>query len=199
MIKKILLYGGAFNPPHTGHQRLLAAAIEAVEPDLTLVTPSEVSPHKGTKAAPFFDRMYMSRVFLDCGGAVKISGMERSGRRRKSYTVKTVKRLRDRYPGAEIFLLIGSDMLFSFDEWHLYRRLLSMVTLVAAPRNEGDRAALKPEVERIARMGGRVLLLDITPMELASTELRNTLRANGDTKGKLDPFVANYAKKRKLY
>lgn len=199
MIQKLLLYGGAFNPPHLGHERLLKGAIEAVRPDLTLVAPSEVSPHKEGAPVPFFDRAYMCRTFLDCGGDIRISGMENSGARRKSYTINTVQRLRKKYPKAEIYLLIGSDMLRSFDTWRQYRRLLSMVTLVAAGRGDSSPKQLLDAKTAIEKSGGRVLLLGLEPLVVSSTEIREKLKQGQDTAGLLSDFVARYAAKRKLY
>lgn len=199
MIKKLLVYGGAFNPPHLGHERLLKAAIEEVKPDLALVTPSEVSPHKDGTPVPFADRAHMSRTFLSCGDVVKVSGMENTGACRKSYTINTVQRLKKKYPKADIYLLIGSDMLLTFDEWRLYRRLLSMATLVAAGRGDSSAKELEHAKETIEKQGGRVILLDMEPLKVSSTEIREKLRNKQDTTGLLSDFVADYAIKRKLY
>lgn len=199
MIQKLLVYGGAFDPPHLGHERLLKTAIGEVQPDLTLVTPSEVSPHKDGAPVPFADRAYMCRTFLDCGGRVKISGMEDSGARRKSYTINTVQRLQKKYRGATIYLLIGGDMLRTFDEWRLYRRLLSRVILVAAGRGDGTQAELEQAKREIERLGGRVMLLDMEPIKVSSTEIRARLKQGQSITGLLSDFVADYAIKRKLY
>ncbi len=197
MIRRLLMFGGAFNPPHLGHERLLCSAIEAIKPDLTLVIPSEVSPHKDNARVPFADRAYMSRTFKDCGGNIRISGMENSGRRRKSYTIKTVKRLHKNYPQAELFLLVGSDMLEYFEHWHLYRRLVSMVTLVAARRAVHD-IDLEQCAHKIRQLRGKVLLLTNEPVVVSSTEVRDALRSKKKTDG-ISAFVQQYAEKRKLY
>jgi nicotinate-nucleotide adenylyltransferase len=196
---RILLYGGAFNPPHLGHERLLAGAIAAVRPDVTLVVPSEVSPHKDNADVSFFDRAYMCRTFLTCGKIIKISGMENSGRRRKSYTIQTVKRLRRRYPGADVFLLVGSDMLLSFDTWRLYRRLLSMVTLVAAPRNDVDEHKIQQGIAAVEKLGGSVLRLELAPLDITSTEVRKALAQGDPAQDRVSAFVSDYAMQRKLY
>ena len=198
-MKKLLVYGGAFNPPHLGHEKLLAAAIDVIEPDLVLVTPSEVSPHKYSEATPFFDRAYMSRTFLKLGGNVKISGIENTGKRRKSYTINTVRRLKKKYRGCEIFLLIGSDMLVTFTGWHLYRRLCTMVTLVAAGRQSGDRQEMEMAKKEVEKLGGRVVLLDFKPLEASSTEIRDSLKNGKNAKGLISDFVARYVGERKLY
>jgi nicotinate (nicotinamide) nucleotide adenylyltransferase len=198
-MKKLLVYGGAFNPPHLGHEKLLAAAMGVIEPDIVLVTPSEVSPHKDSETVPFFDRAYMSRTFLGLGENVKISGIENTGKRRKSYTINTIKRLKKKYKDYEIYLLIGSDMLVTFSEWYLYRRLCSMVTLVAAGRQSTDGKKMEQTKKEIERMGGRVVLLDFEPLEVSSTEIRSIFKNSNNAKGLISGFVARYVNERRLY
>ncbi len=196
---RILIYGGAFNPPHLGHAHLLRAAIARIRPSLTLVTPTAVSPHKAAAWISLTLRAQMCRVFRDCGGAVKISEIERANRWDKSYTVKTVRRLRKKYPGAQLFLLVGSDMLLSFERWRRWRRLLAMTTLVAAPRDESERDALKQKQRWLERAGGRVILLDCGAVPMSSTGIRARLAAGEPTDGLLDPRVRAVIDRHGLY
>ncbi len=199
-MERILLYGGAFNPPHKGHELLLKKAIEAIKPTLTVVTPSGVSPHKHNAETPFADRLNMaSLAFKSCGKRVKVSGIERGGKHTKSYTFKTVRKLKKKYRGSEIFLLIGSDMLITFSEWHLYRRLLSEVTIVAASREDEAEGEVEAARERLEREGARVLILRFEPVEISSTEIRGLLAKKGSTDAFLSDGVSAYIRKRKLY
>ncbi len=198
-MRKILVYGGSFNPPHLGHEKLLRAAIDFVKPALTLVVPSAVSPHKSAAATPLGVRAELCRTFLGCGETVRVSEIERAGRHDKSYTLKTLRRLRKIYTDAEFYLLIGSDMLLSFEQWHRYRRILTMVALVAASREGDDRAALEAMKRRLERRGGRVLLMEYEPLPLSSTEVREK-RARGEAVETLvSPYVAAAMEKYGLY
>lgn len=198
-MKKILLYGGAFNPPHIGHEFLLKSAIEAIKPDLTLVVPSSVSPHKHNAAVPFFDRFVMAKTFLKCGENVRVSGIEKAGKHQKSYTLKTVRRLKKKYKDAKIYILIGSDMLTSFDEWHRYRRLLSEAVIVAASRDDLDDQRVDEAAKRLKREGGDIRVLRIKPIEMSSTEIRERIFRKQDVKGFLSDEVERYISKRNLY
>ena len=84
---KILAYGGAFNPPHLGHMLLLSEAIKAVEPDMTFVIPSDVSPHKRTQYTPFYDRAAMCRCFKECGEGVVVSEIEKCKNKKKKLII----------------------------------------------------------------------------------------------------------------
>ena len=55
-----------------------------------------------------------------------------------NYTVLTVEKLARDYPGAQLYLAIGSDMLLSFDGWHRWQDILRLAHLVVTSRNVGD-------------------------------------------------------------
>ena len=54
---KALLFGGTFDPPHVGHMNNLRAAMQAVQPDVVLVMPAGIPPHKHASATPGHVRM----------------------------------------------------------------------------------------------------------------------------------------------
>ena len=144
---KICIYGGSFNPPHLGHTAALRAVRAAIRPELTLVIPDRIPPHKElTAGSPEpAERLLMTMLAFSGEPGVEVSDMElhRSG---KSYTADTVRELRACNPDAELYLVIGTDMLTTFEEWHDFRYLLGQVTLVALarPSDEHD------EVERFS-------------------------------------------------
>ena len=144
---KICIYGGSFNPPHLGHTAALRAVRAAIRPDLTLVIPDRIPPHKElTAGSPEpAERLLMTMLAFSGEPGVEVSDMElhRSG---KSYTADTVRELRACNPDAELYLVIGTDMLTTFEEWHDFRYLLGQVTLVALART-GDE---HDEVERFS-------------------------------------------------
>jgi len=195
--EKLLFYGGAFDPPHSGHRKLLEAAVEAIRPDITLVIPTGVSPHKKASRTPFRDRVHMARLAFSGTGEAVVSTME--GRGGRSYTIKTLRKLKKKYPGREIYMLIGSDMLITFRQWHLYRRILSMVTLVAGCRKDMDSGSFRDAAASLEKEGARIVILDFRPDEISSSELRRTITEGSVPEGLLDSGVEAYIKKRGLY
>ena len=196
---RVLMYGGAFNPPHKGHMLLLEEAIKAVKPDRTLVVPSDVSPHKRTQYTPFRDRANMARCFKECGDNVVISEIEKAKNKKKSYTVKTLRRLEKRFPEADLFLVIGSDMLFTFRQWHQWRRILSMCTLVIAARDDESIDKLENVLADLSKDGAKGMILRTKPIDISSTELRNMIRDGKDCKEYLPQSVSSYILKHRLY
>ena len=150
--QKIILFGGTFDPPHNGHMTLLAGAIEAVRPDLVLVEPAGTPPHKragGTSAA---HRLAMCECFRPLFPELVLDTTE-IARGGKSYTIDTVRQMNVRYPGAQLYFPMGSDMLLWFRNWAAYRELLRRVVLVAHLRTGEDAAPVREYAAGLAAEG----------------------------------------------
>lgn len=168
---KVLLYGGTFDPPHNGHMNNLRAALELVRPDRAIVMPAGIPPHKAASTTPGEVRLAMCACFTALSPVVEVSDWEirRGGR---SYTFNTLEMLQQQYPGAELFLSIGSDMLLSFPRWNRWRDILQMATLVVESRRPGDAMALHTAAQQLQASGGRVLFARAESCPCASSSLR---------------------------
>ena len=136
---RIAVYGGSFNPPHPAHVRAARLAYEALQPDKLLIIPAADPPHKQlAEGSPDpQERFELTRIAFRGFPEAEVSDMElvRGG---ESYTSDTVAELAAEYPGAEIFFVIGTDMLTSFERWHNFRDILALSALAVLPRDEGD-------------------------------------------------------------
>lgn len=195
---KLLLFGGTFDPPHIGHMNLLRGAMQAVQPDLTIVMPAGVPPHKAASMTPGMWRYEMCACFLalekECGGRIEISDWEihRQGR---NYTIDTVIMLEQKYPGAELYLSVGSDMLLTFTEWRRWPELLQKATLVVESRCEGDMGALHRAARALSAEGGRIVFSQAKALPMASSDIR----AGKAPAGALPPETERIAGKYHLY
>ena len=175
---KIAVYGGSFNPPHLGHVTAARAAIEALRPDRLLIIPTSTPPHKELEenSPSPAERLKLCRLaFGDIPGA-EVSDME-IRRKGKSYTADTVAALRKEYPGAELCLVMGTDMFLSFRSWNRWQTILKACTLAVMSRGEDDREAIerfKAELE--TEDAARVALIIHRPLPMSSTEIRDRLR-----------------------
>ena len=169
---KILLFGGTFDPPHNGHMNNLRAALALVRPDKAVVMPAGVPPHKAASATPGAVRLAMCACFAAASPVVEISDWElcRPG---PSYTVDTLEMLAGRYPGADLYLAVGGDMLLSFTHWRRWQEILQKCTLVVECGAPGQEAALQAAARQLARTGGRVLFARAQSYPCASSDLRS--------------------------
>lgn len=190
---KIAIYGGTFDPPHLGHELFIKEFIKLYRPDKIFVIPTKIPPHKACETTGAADRVQMARLAFK--GIAEVSDCEIK-RKGKSYTVDTLEYFKKRYPDSEIYMIIGSDMLLTFDEWRCPRRILELATVVAAPRIESEELVneMREKVRSITeRMGGKIEIMPITPREISSTEIRE------GAENAVSPAVAKYISKRGLY
>jgi len=133
---KIGIFGGAFNPPHAGHVEAAKKAADQNNLDLLIVIPTGVSPHKsmphGTPPAEM--RLQMTENAFSGLKNTIVSDMEVFSKE-CNYTIDTVESIHKKYPGAEIFLLVGTDMYQSLDTWKSSDRLLNIVKPILLPRD----------------------------------------------------------------
>ena len=152
---KIAMYGGAFDPVHNGHVHVMKAFMDCLRLERLLLIPTARSPHKaGERGASEEDRLAMCRLAAEGLPRVEVSDMEirRGG---KSYTVDTLYALKEAYPGARLYLLMGADMFFTLEKWHRYREILKLATLCPVVR-----AGETPEsFQRAAEKMGAVIQL----------------------------------------
>ena len=191
---KLLLFGGTFDPPHNGHMRLLQSAIDAVQPDKVVVMPAGIPPHKAASATPASLRLTMCQCFAPLHPDLTVSDWE-IGRGGKNYTIDTVRMLESRYPGAEIFLSVGSDMLTTFTQWREWQSLLQKTTLVVQSRYSGDAASLAAAARDLEAAGGRVVFAHAPVLQAASSDVR----AGQLGMDALPPLVQHICKQYHLY
>ncbi len=135
MGNRIGIYGGSFNPLHLGHLWVGRAAAEAFALDRVLLMPCATSPFKQTMRdlLPGGERLEMIResvaddpLFEPCDIEIVRGGV--------SYAVESVATLRQRYPEAALFFILGMDSLLGLSQWYDVARLLSLCTVITVAR-----------------------------------------------------------------
>lgn len=189
------IYGGTFNPIHNGHLHLIRAACAQLSFDRLLVVPANIPPHKAaTDLASNRDRLEMARLATAGMPGVWVSDIELRARG-KSYTILTLERLRALFPECSFTLLMGADMLESFDRWHRWRDILKLADIAAFARNEGEESLL----ERKAALIGRARVVRVEPLPLSSTLVREKVRRGEDISDLVPEPVAAYIYEKGLY
>lgn len=198
---KIGIYGGTFDPPHLGHMYAAQAAMSLLELDKLILVPAKQPPHKalGQDSATPQQRLDMVRLTADALLApdkVTVDDLE-LGREGKSYTSDTLRQMRKSYPQDELWLLMGTDMFLTVQDWHESETVMSLANIAAFARSDGD----SPEtLERqknylTERFGAKVELLRLPRIyEISSTQVRQ--RGDG---ADLLPSVWGYILQNGLY
>ena len=202
---KIGIYGGTFNPPHLGHLAAARAALAALGLDKLLFVPAAIPPHKelpqDTPSAEH--RLAMVEKMADAMAmpkVVKASGieLERAG---KSYTSDTLERIHEKYPDAELWLLVGTDMFLTLHLWHDPQAITRLAGICAFGRTQQDGEELfAPQRAYLAeKFNARVTTITLPDLvDISSTRLRELL-ARGEGRQYLPPAVYGYILMHGLY
>jgi nicotinate-nucleotide adenylyltransferase len=172
---RIALFGGSFNPPHTGHTEICRWLAGLGDYDEVWVVPCFEHP-LGKHLIPFDDRLRMCELaFSKLGLPIRILEIERElgG---ASRTLRTVEELIKRHPSYRFAFVVGGDIGEQEKHWHRFERIAELVDIVRIPRS-GDSHI--PDV--------------------SSTELRRLIGAGRGYNDMVEPEVADYIAKNLLY
>ena len=188
---RIGVLGGSFDPPHIGHLLVAGDAYDALSLDRVIFVPAAVQPLKsGQAGATPAQRRSMVELLVgdDARFAVDAIEIERAG---LSYTVDTLTDFTKRWPAAELFFLIGADILRSFPQWRSPERIAELATIVVLQRagDPMDSAALPPRARR----------LESRRVDVSSTEIRERVRGGKPIRGFVPECVADYIAAERLY
>lgn len=197
---RIGIYGGTFSPPHNGHLAAARAFMEQMWLDILYVIPDALPPHKEMEdPVSAADRLAMCQLAFGGTEGVYVSDTEirRGGR---SYTVDTLRELagEDR----RLFLLCGTDMVLTLDEWRDPAEIFRLCYPVYI-RREKDPSLDGLLIRRIAEYQekyGKVVRRIVTePLPVSSSEIRERLRAGLPVSELLPPAVEKYIRDKHLY
>ena len=215
-METIGLFGGTFDPIHCGHLKAAAEVRRRTRIGRILFIPSYEPPHKaaGGAASPA-DRLRMVELAVRRRAGFEASALEVEARG-KSYSIRTLRRVRRLYPGARLFFILGVDAFLDIGTWHQYEKVLDecYFLVTARPGFDLERARgvlggrLREAVGPLAGSGPldaaapprfRALLVPIAALDVSSTEVRDRVRRGRPVTGLVPPAVAAYIRQHQLY
>ncbi len=197
---RIGIYGGTFSPPHNGHIAAAKAFMEQMWLDLLFVIPAATPPHKRMECpVSAEDRYRMTQLAFSGIEGVYVSDMEikRGG---KSYTVDTLRELsgEDR----RLFLLCGTDMMLTLDEWHEADEIFRLCYPVYTRRDKDpllDSVIVKKIAYYQEKYGKIVRKILMEPFVVSSSEIRKKIEAGESVDDLIPPMVGQYISAKHLY
>jgi nicotinate-nucleotide adenylyltransferase len=193
---RVAVFGGSFDPPHRGHERILLTLLDSEIVDQVRVVPAQDNPFKRLSAAPD-QRLLMLRAMMEglrLGPPACVLD-ERQIRcpQEDSCTLELMRELRSENPQDEFWFVIGGDLLDQLPAWHRSQDLLEETDFILVPRGEkAETLAPKPALRLYE-------LKDFTPLHLSSSEIRYLCRQDGDCQELLSPAVWAYIRETELY
>ncbi len=190
---RIGILGGTFDPPHAGHVAAARAVIERLGLDRLLLVvandPWQKSGQREISAAE--DRYALTEALAEEVPGAEASRLEidRGG---PSYSVDTAEEVLARAGGpAELFLVVGADLVPELGSWHRHEDLARLVTLAVVSRPTGAAPAVPA--------GWRVEWVDGPRVALSSSEVRDLLASGGSVDGLVPEGVIRCMHRRGMY
>jgi nicotinate-nucleotide adenylyltransferase len=220
--RRIALFGGTFDPIHSGHLAIARAAERRFHLDEIHFVPSGRPPHKHRSGmASYADRYAM--VALACAGNPRfIASLAESGAGHSGsevfYSVDTVRHFKRQLDGTgtHLYFMMGADSFLQIPAWKDYETLLGLCDFIVASRPGFPLDALQRVIphELFARPGSpqapldpraialrrtSVHVLDTVSSQVSATEVRRRLDRNKSIRGLVPPRVEEYITKQALY
>lgn len=199
---KICLFGGSFDPVHTGHLIIAQHAVETFELDRMVFIPAYRAPHKpGQHPAEPEQRIKMLELAVRGNAAFEVCTFEVE-KKGLSYTHETVKHFRKLYPSAELFFLLGLDLLKHLHEWKDFEFLRRNVRFIVG-RRKGYALHLTQAMRR--RLGEDFAeelsrrIFSIPGMEISSTGVKSRIARGSSIKYIVPEKVEEYIYENGLY
>ena len=193
-LKRIGVFGGAFDPPHVAHHTLARAAIDQFKLETLHIVPTGSAWHKTRTLSAAHHRVAMAQLaFADLAQVfIDTREIERSG---VSYTLDTLQELRKEQPQAQLYLFIGQDQAQSFESWHRWQDILEIAQLVVA-----QRPSESPDAGQWQNGGLlNVQRLAMPALQVSATHVRQCIAQGQSTDAYLLPQVRRYIDQHRLY
>ena len=170
---KIGLFFGSFNPIHNGHLIIANHILNetALEKVWFIISPQ--NPFKQTSSLlNTYDRLHLVNRAVENDNRIKGSDIE-FHLPKPSYTSATLAYLKEKYPGYEFSIIIGSDSFQNLSKWKNYETIIHNYELIIYKR---------PGFEIINNIGARVLIMDAPLLEISATYIRELVKENKSIK-----------------
>ena len=187
---RIGLFGGTFDPPHSGHVAMAQTARRSLGLDRVLFSVAPRPPHKQREpTSPLAHRVRMVEIAIGHEDGLAVTHIEEA--HDVSYTVDMLRACR-RETRADIYFILGADSLVELGTWKEPGEILRLATLVVFPRGE--------IVSRLEVEGPAALVMFERPsIDVSSTAVRESLAAGQHAGSALPDGVAAYALEHGLY
>ncbi|NIM02000.1 MAG: nicotinate (nicotinamide) nucleotide adenylyltransferase [Acidobacteria bacterium] len=211
--------GGTFDPVHYGHLRIADRLRVALGLSELALIPTARPPHKPQESmTPVEHRVAMIRLALEEFPDLSVCDLELNDT--VSYTVDSLRSLREDNPGVDPVFVVGMDAVAELSTWHDYRSLLEEFDLIAIARPDHDRSSLAdcdPFVARRIRpavdpedaislierdglgAGGRIFPVRLPAEAVSSRQIRRLSATGGPLNALVPADVALYIQRHQLY
>lgn len=192
MSKSIGLFGGTFDPVHNGHLSIARSFLDSglIDELWVLLTPNP--PHKENNQTPYKIRLNMLQEAFADMEHVSIHTIE-SKLPKPSYSVQTIRHLKNEFPDTTFYFCMGEDSLAQFNSWKFYTEILEECALLVARRPGATHEEVEDQILR------RTHFVDHTPKDISSSVIKENVSAGNSIERLVPQSVAKIIEKEQLY
>lgn len=198
--QRIGILGGTFDPVHIAHLFIAEAARDAYQLDRVLFIPTGDPPHKKTnRLAPGRERIRMLEEAIRDNPAFQVDDMEitRGG---TTYTIDTLRELRMKYPGSQLYFIVGGDTLLDLKNWRNFESVAQMCSFIVYQRPGYHNEEMEREALELAKIYRADIHFAEGPnLEISSKYIRSRLVQNQSIRYLVPASVEEYIRKQGLY
>jgi nicotinate (nicotinamide) nucleotide adenylyltransferase len=172
---KLGILGGTFNPPHVGHLVCAQEAHAQLDLDRVVLMPAGIPPHKDVADDPGAEaRLALCERAIDGDERLAVSRLEldRPGR---SYTVDTLRALRESSPQDDLTFIVGGDMARSLPSWREPAAVLELASVAVAERAGAEREQIRERLRELEPAAIAGYAADKKAIEIVELDLRGIL------------------------
>lgn len=194
------ILGGTFDPVHLGHLAIAEEARRRLRLSRVLFVPAgQPWLKEDREITPASHRIKMVELAIAGKPYFEVSTIE-TDRPGPSYTVDALTVLQQKLGAkAKLFLIVGWDSLNELPEWHNPAVLVRMCKMVAVTRPGSTLPNLEALEALVPGVKQSTILLDITPIAISSTDIRERAAKGLSLSGLVPDEVASYIREQKLY
>lgn len=195
-IRRVGMFGGAFDPPHVAHVALARAAVEQLALDELRIFPTGQAWHKARALSAAPHRLAMAKLAFGEVPRAVVDGRELH-RQGPTYTVDTLRELQAEFPQARLLLIIGADQAEALHGWRESGEIVRLATISIAARARPSSTEGTFDASKLP--GGHWEPVELPPMPVSATEVRARVATGQGIAHLVPPGVARYIEQHHLY
>ena len=209
--KRIGIFGGAFDPIHYGHTIPTQEIIEAHQLDKVHFVPTNIPTSSKKIIESSVDRIDMMKICLnDANSIIDDREISRGG---ISYMIDTIESIKKDYTNANLYLLIGIDVLQNINLWKSFDKIIKTCNIIVSSRSHksidyvkdiNKNSQLHPLISTDRTIFhsdsyGKIYLEETSMINTSSTEIRDKLGYKQSVRGLISPQLEKWLSKHKIY
>ena len=193
MLARIGLFGGTFDPVHKGHLSIAESFLESGLIDQLWVLLTPYPPHKQQASQTSYEvRLEMLKKAFSGFEKLYVKTIENE-LPKPSYSVQTIQHLKKNHPENKYYFCMGEDSLAQFNTWKFYEKIIEECELLVARRPGISHSEVEDKIL------SRTHFVDHTPLDIASSQIREMVRSGESYTQMVPKSVAKVIEKEQLY